>query len=228
VQSQQEALIDQDARLSSLERARLTLSRERLSLAAEEREIATQLATDLSAVDRDLAALDQEAAENAARRTTVVLAPKAGTVSAISIGPGQYVAAGQSLAALQPKDSVLEAELYAPSRTAGFVAAGQSVLIRYAAYPYQKFGLQSGEVAAISQSAFAPSDLPPALQTQFGRQSTEALYRVTVRLATQRIVTYGEIRPLRAGMALEADIVQDRRTIIEWMLEPLFAAARRT
>ena len=136
--------------------------------------------------------------------------------------------AGQSLAALQPKDSALEAQLYAPSRTAGFVVVGQSVLIRYAAYPYQKFGLQSGRVAAVSQSAFASSDLPPALQTQFGRQGTEALYRVTVALDSQSIATYGEARPLKAGMALEADIVQDRRTIIEWMLEPLFAAAQRT
>lgn len=228
VQNQQEALIDQDARFRALERAKLTLRRERAGLAAEERQIATQLATELSAVDRELAALDQESAENAARRTTVVVAPRAGNVSAISIGPGQFVAAGQSLAALQPKDTALEAQLYAPSRTAGFVAAGQAVLIRYAAYPYQKFGLQSGKVSAVSHSAFAPSDLPPALQSQIGRQTTEALYRVSVALDSQNIATYGETRPLKAGMALEADIVQDRRTIIEWMLEPLFAAAMRT
>lgn len=228
VQNQQEALIDQDARFRALERAKLTLRRERAGLAAEERQIAAQLATELSAVDRELAALDQESAENAARRTTVVVAPRAGNVSAISIGPGQFVAAGQSLAALQPKDSALEAQLYAPSRTAGFVAVGQAVQIRYAAYPYQKFGLQSGKVSAVSHSAFAPSDLPPALQTQFGRQTSEALYRVSVALDTQSIATYSETRALKAGMALEADIVQDRRTIIEWMLEPLFAAAMRT
>ena len=228
VQNQQEALIDQDARFRALERARLTLRRERAGLASEERQIAAQLATELSAVDRELASLDQEAAENAARRTTVVVAPRGGAVSAISIGPGQFVTAGQNLAALHPHDTSLEAHLYAPSRTAGFVAVGQSVLIRYAAYPYQKFGLQSGKVATVSRSAFAPSDLPPALQTLFGRQSTEALYRVTVALDSQDIATYGESRLLKAGMALEADIVQDRRTIIEWMLEPLFAAAQRT
>ena len=228
VQNQQEALIDQDARFRALERARLTLRRERSGLAAEERQIVAQLATELSAVDRELAVLNQEVAENAARRSTVVVAPRGGSVSAISIGPGQFVTAGQSLAALQPMGTSLEAQLYAPSRTAGFVAVGQTVLIRYAAYPYQKFGLQSGKVAAVSQSAFAPSDLSPALQTLFGRQGSEALYRVSVALDSQDIATYGEKRPLRAGMALEADIVQDKRTIIEWMLEPLFAAAQRT
>jgi multidrug efflux pump subunit AcrA (membrane-fusion protein) len=124
-------------------------------------------------------------------------------------------------------DAPLEALLFAPSRTAGFVVPGQRVLLRYAAYPYQKFGLQSGRVVSVSQSAFAPSDLSPGLQTQFGHQSNETLYRVTVALDSQSIATYGDVRLLKAGMALDADIVQDRRRIIEWMLEPIFAAAKR-
>ncbi|MEB0233304.1 HlyD family secretion protein, partial [Undibacterium sp. 10I3] len=55
----------------------------------------------------------------------------------------------------------LEVHLYAPSRTAGFVANGQQVLIRYQAYPYQKFGLQKGTVTDISDTPFAPNELPP-------------------------------------------------------------------
>ena len=227
VQAQQEALIDQDGRLRALERARLTLNRERTSLVSEQRQNTADLATTMASAQRELVSLDQEATENTARRTTVVVAPRAGIVSAVAIGQGQWIAAGQNLAAIQPLNTPLEAQLFAPSRTAGFVAAGQPVQLRYAAYPYQKFGLQSGKVSAVSQSAFAPSDLPPALQTQFGRQTTEALYRVTVTLDAQTIATYGEIRPLRAGMALEADIVQDRRSIIEWVMEPIFAAAKR-
>ncbi|WP_377160767.1 HlyD family secretion protein [Roseateles sp. UC29_93] len=35
----------------------------------------------------------------------------------------------------------LLAQLYAPSRTVGFVQPGQPVWLRYAAYPYQKFGM---------------------------------------------------------------------------------------
>jgi membrane fusion protein len=228
VQTQQEALIDQSSRLRSLERARLNLSRERTGLLAEETQSDADLATNLASLDGELAKLEQEAAENAARRTSVVVAPKAGVVSALGVGIGQAVTAGQALAAIHPQNAPLEAQLYAPSRAAGFISPGQSVFVRYAAFPYQKFGLQSGKVTAVSQSAFAPSDLPPALQSQFGRQSNEALYRITVAIASQNIATYGDARPLKAGMALEADIVQDRRTIVEWLLEPLFAMARRT
>jgi membrane fusion protein len=227
VQTQQESLIDQDARLRSLERARLNLQRERGGLVSEQKQNTADLATVLATAERELLALNQEDTENTARRTTVVVAPRAGTVSAVAIGQGQWTTAGQTLAAIQPLDAPLEALLFAPSRTAGFVVPGQRVLLRYAAYPYQKFGLQSGRVVSVSQSAFAPSDLSPGLQTQFGHQSNETLYRVTVALDSQSIATYGDVRLLKAGMALDADIVQDRRRIIEWMLEPIFAAAKR-
>lgn len=228
VQAQQEGLIDQDARLRSLERASLTLQRERKGLLADLQQNDADLATVMASAERDLLSLDQEATENMARRTTVVVAPGAGAVSALAISTGQWAAAGQSLAAVQPSGAPLEAQLYAPSRTAGFVAPGQVALLRYAAYPYQKFGLQTGKVVSISSSAFAPSDLPPPLQGQFGRQSTEALYRITLELEAQHITIYGQPRPLKSGMSLEAYIVQDRRRIVEWILEPLYAAAQRS
>lgn len=226
-QTQQEGLLDQDSRLRALERTRLNLRREKTGLIAEQRQASANLSTTMASAQRELVSLDQEGTENTARRTSVVVAPSAGVISALAIGLGQSISTGQNLAAIQPQNAPLEALLFAPSRTAGFVATGQEVRLRYAAFPYQKFGLQTGKVAQISQSAFAPTDLPPALQAQFGRQSNEALYKVTVVIDAQSINTFGDVRPLKAGMALEADIVQDRRTIIEWLLEPMFAAAKR-
>jgi membrane fusion protein len=227
-QAQQESLLDQDARLRALERSRLNLERERKGLMADLKQINADLATVMASAERELLSLDQEATENSARRTTVVVAPGLGVVSALAVSRGQWAASGQNLAAVQPAGLPLEAQLFAPSRTAGFVSPGDVVLLRYAAYPYQKFGLQTGKVVAISPGAFAPSDLPPSLQAQFGRQSPEALYRVTVALDAQGIQTYGQTRPLKSGMALDADIVQDRRRILEWILEPLFAVAQRS
>lgn len=228
-QQQQEALIDQDARLQALNRMKLGLERDRQTLVAEQQQIGVQLSTELVAVDRELASINQEATENAARRSTLVVAPHTGRVTAISIGTGQFVSAGQSLAAVQPEGAPLEAHLFAPSRTVGFVKEHQPVLVRYAAYPYQKFGLYSGKVASVSKSAFAPNELTPAFQTLFGRPANpEGLYRVIVVLDKQHVDAYGQSQPLKPGMALDADLVQDRRRIVEWMLEPLFAFARRT
>ena len=55
----------------------------------------------------------------------------------------------------------------------------------------------------------------------------EALYQLTVELASQQVLAYGEPTPLRAGMTLDAAVVQERRRVIEWLFEPLIGAAQR-
>lgn len=130
----------------------------------------------------------------------------------------------------------MEVHLYAPSRTAGFIIPGQQVLIRYAAYPYQKFGLHAGTVTDVSKTPFAPNELPQNLastilsnaqQNILGFNSNEALYRIKVKLEQQTINTYGQVQTIKPGMTLEADVMQDKRRIWEWVLEPVLAVARK-
>jgi membrane fusion protein len=49
-----------------------------------------------------------------------------------------------------------------------------------------------------------------------------------VALERQHIDAYGQPQPLKAGLTLDADVMQDRRRIVEWMLEPAIAVMRRT
>jgi membrane fusion protein len=140
--------------------------------------------------------------------------------------PGASGTSGTSGTGTPPR---LLAQLYAPSRTVGFVQPGQPVWLRYAAYPYQKFGMAKGEVAHVSPTPIAPQDLP-AGQAQAlvsAAQANEPLYRIDVRLDREDIAAYGRALPLRAGMALDADVTLEHRRIWEWLLEPLLATARR-
>ena len=123
----------------------------------------------------------------------------------------------------------LQAHLYAPSHTAGFVRPGQTVYLRYAAYPYQKFGLYAGRITAVSSTPFAPNELPPNLAQQLLSQagSNQALYRINVQLADQSIRAYGEDVALKPGLTLEADVLQERRKVWEWVLEPVLAARQQ-
>jgi membrane fusion protein len=229
VQQQQGLLLEQEAKLQGLERNKLALERDRQSSLAESRELESQLATDLARMERDIIGISQESTQNEARRSAVLVASQSGVVTALGVGVGQTVQAGQNLATLMIKDAKLEAHLYASSKASGFIAAGQSVLLRYAAYPYQKFGLQHGTVNSLSQSTFAPQELPRTIQPIFaGKPNPEALYRVTVTLDRQSLDINGRVQPLKPGMTVEADIVQDRRRIVEWMFEPLIALARRS
>jgi membrane fusion protein len=113
-----------------------------------------------------------------------------------------------------------------PSRTAGFLQAGQTVYLRYAAYPYQKFGLHTGRITAVSDTPFAANELPPNLASQLmaQNQSNEALYRINVQLDAQSITSYGDAIQLKPGLTLEADVLQERRKVWEWALEPMLAA----
>lgn len=240
-QQKQESLIDIAARLSTLQRGKLQLEANRLALQSEQAALANHLASDLVRLESAGASLQQEIAENQNRKASLITASQGGTITTLTSQVGQSINAGQILATLIPHadkpakqgDMQLEAHLYAPSRKAGFVALGQTVLIRYQAYPYQKFGLQRGTVTDISKTPFAPNELPASLastilsnaqQNILGFNSNEALYRIKVKLERQSIDAYGRSQSLKPGMTLEADVVQDRRKIWEWIVEPVLAA----
>ena len=126
--------------------------------------------------------------------------------------------AGQAVLSLLPGDGRLEAELLVPSRAIGFIAPGDRVLLRYQAFPYQKFGHALGRVSRISRSAVGANGNGGAT----GGFAGETFYRVTVALARQDIVAYGREEQLRPGMLLDADILGERRRLFEWLLEPLY------
>ncbi|WP_231741517.1 HlyD family secretion protein [Paucibacter sp. KCTC 42545] len=228
LQQKQEELLDVQLRERNAERSLAALQRGIQATRAEMLNNETASHTNLAQVDRGLASLSQETTENDARGGLTLMASQAGRVTALDIHPGQAVQAGQTLLSLVPEskghaNSELEAQLYAPSRTAGFVKPGQSVWLRYAAYPYQKFGMAEGAVKSISQTPIAAQDLPvgQGQALMAAAQTNEPLYRISVKLKKQEIKTYGSTQVLKVGMALEADVTQDKRAIWEWILEPL-------
>ena len=55
----------------------------------------------------------------------------------------------------------------------------------------------------------------------------EPVYRIRASLEAQLIRAYGEAVALRPGMLLDAEIVKDRRTLIEWLFEPILSMSKR-
>jgi membrane fusion protein len=218
LQAQQEELLAQRGRLQTLVRNQLTLQRE-ISLA--QFELDDQHAKNefrQTEMLRNMAMLEQELADSEGQREVVVLAPQEGTVTAILAQPGQTVSTDRPLLSLVPAGSTLKAELFSPSRSVGFVHPHQPVLLRYQAYPYQKFGHHKGEVIAVSKSPLQPGELPFPLPSN----TAESVYRIDVALAAQTVMAYGTPQALQAGMQLEASILLDRRRLFEWILEPLY------
>ena len=84
--------------------------------------------------------------------------------------------------------------------------------------PLQAAELASLPLATGSTSNTASGALQPA---------GEPLYRITVALDRQTVQAYGVAQPLVAGMQLEADVLLDRRRLIEWIFEPLLSITGR-
>jgi membrane fusion protein len=229
MQQVQSELVEQRARLAAAERSKLTAARERMNVEAERADLPLKLGRDTALLDRSLAQLEQERAEAEARREIVVVAPHDGTVTAISAVPGAKADTGTPLLSIVPPASRLEAYLYAPSRAVGFVHPGQRVLLRYQAFPYQRFGHYEGVVAAVSRAALSPAELPaqlaglPSVTGLAAAAAAEPIYCITVSLASQTITAYGAQVPLQSGMTLEADVALERRRLFEWVLDPLYA-----
>lgn len=233
LQQKEEEILDVSVRLSAAERSLESLLREAAAVAAQQSSLADSLHAQLARLDGESARVRQEESENAARSEFIVSASVTGIISALHAHPGLQAQPGQTLASIlpapaSPSSSPLEAHLFAASRSMGFVRPGQRVLLRYAAYPHQRFGMGQGEVVRVSTTPIAPNDLPPgqAQALLSAARANEPLYRIVVRLASSRIDAYGINQPLVAGMALEAEVIQDRRAVWEWMLDPLLATSR--
>lgn len=167
------------------------------------------------------AELDQRRAQSASERGVVLTAPSDGRVVTIRVKEGSAVAPGALLAVILPSDGRLEVELWAPSRAAGFVRTGDEVRLMYDAFPFQRFGSGSGRVTSIATLPVDPQDLPLA------GESKEALYRVRVALDRQAVSAYGREWPLPPGGHLRADLILERQSLMDWILDPLLASRAR-
>lgn len=212
------------AALEDLKRTGSALSRELLQLTTSLSELPLQRSMQFAEMGRNVAALGQDLAEAEARREIVITAPQDGVVASLQTGKGDGVRSDVPLMSIVPKGALLQAQLFAPSRAVGFLQEGQRVRMRYAAFPYQKFGFHEGVVASVSRSALSPSEMPQQLTGLSAvTGSTEPLYRVTVNLDEQAVTAYGKPVPLQPGMQLDADVRLERRRLIEWVFEPIFS-----
>lgn len=231
VQAKSEEVLAVQAQLQGLERQRATQLREIGTLEAQRRELPLRAQGSSGELERDLATVAQETAEAGSRQRIVVRAPMDGVVGAVLAEPGQSVSPSAALASLVPADARLQAHLYAPSSALGFVRPDQSVLLRYAAYPYQKFGHQLGQVLQVSRTPLQAGELSnvplAGVANTYSTVNGEPLYRITVALQQQTVDAYGRAQPLTAGMQLEADVLLDRRRLIEWLFEPLLGLTGR-
>lgn len=169
----------------------------------------------LSDINQQLLTLNRD-------RQRILYATQNGVVSSLQASAGLMVDQNRPLLSLLPENSPIEARLLVPVRAAGFIANGQQLAIRYDAFPYQKFGLQEGQITSISETILLPGEWANAPLTV-----SEPAYLVTARVNSDAIIAYGNPVMLKAGMTFSADVALSQRSLLEWILEPLLSVTKR-
>jgi membrane fusion protein len=215
-EQQNQALLEQTAKLQTLQRQYSAIENDMAQARDERAKLKAQHRVTRAGLDRDLLNLQQEEVQRRGARVTLLKSPVDGVVSGLVATAGQSTPAGATLASIVPSGSPMEAVLYVPSTAIGFIKAGQGVRLSYDAFPYQRFGQYHGLVQSVSQT-----DVPVAS----GRNGEDrrAFFMVRVPLDSSLVKAYGAQVALRPGHTLTADIEIDRRKLIRWMLDPLFA-----
>jgi membrane fusion protein len=215
VKSKRDEVTDQEIKLQNLARQRGQVERDLASARLEEPSIALRTRTQVEQVSRQISELKEGLTQVEARRESVIRAPMAGVVTNIAINRGQSVAADATLATVLPKGSGMHVELLVPTRAIGFVRPGQEVVLRYEAFPYERFGQYRGVITDVSRSVWTQGEHVGPLVAK------EPAYRIDVKLDRQNVSALGQDYALRAGMLVSADLLLERRTLLEWIFEPV-------
>ncbi|PWB78826.1 MAG: secretion protein HlyD [Methylocystaceae bacterium] len=184
-----------------------------------------KLERELNEIDKKLLQLSQMITENEARRSVEIQAPADGVLTAIRAQAGQQVGGGTPLVTLLPNDGKVTANLFVDSSAIGLIEQGGPVLLRYAAFPFQRYGLYRGLIrevtrAPISNANSNPSQTAPAAHSR--EADDGAVYRIVVDPEQPFVMVNGQRQPIEVGMRVDADIALEKRPLYRWMLDPLY------
>lgn len=210
--------LELQATLQSLERSRINLRSQIQQLENKRSLLPEEYANNNDQLGARLSDLAQQIAELHGRRAYIVKAPRSGIVSNMQAREGLKARSGIPMLSLIPEDYELTAQLLVPVQAAGLIEAGQALNIRYDSFPYQKFGLHGGDVSTVSDTVLLPDELLNAPVTV-----REPVFRVSATLKQTSIQAYGKELSLKPGMTLSADVELSERTLLQWLLEPVFS-----
>ncbi len=204
-----------------IESARASLGQSEKKLAQIASDYRRQLHAERNEAQGQLERLEQEIAKQAHRQALLELkAPQEAVVKDLATHTaGTVVQPGTVLLTLVPQNDRLRAEVWVSNEDVGFVRPGQPVRLKFAAFPFQKYGLAEGVVEHLSADAADPpggGDAQPERGT-----ARPAAYRALVALQAMNLDADGQRHALAPGMHTTAEIHLGERTVLEYLLSPV-------
>ena len=135
-----------------------------------------------------------------------VRAPVRGIVKGLATHTiGGVVAPGGQITEIVPADKELVVEARISPIDIGHIKLGQKAAVKVTTYDFARFGAVDGEVSKISA-------------TTFKDRQDEIYYKAEIKLAKNSVGN----NPILPGMVTEIDIITGERTLLRYLLRPVF------
>ena len=208
------ALIAAKSDLLRVERELNDLIAERADADEADREAAAIMVERIAALMAQSAELDGKETTIASNSAFLLRSPVTGTVTNLTVRLGQSISPDVPAMLILPEGTRLQADLSVPANAIGFVEVGQPVRLAIDAFPFERFGVVEGRVTMVSRTSIIS-------------EGGIRVYPATVAIESLSVHAYNSEFALQSGMTLTARIVTAKRSLIEWLFDPLFALARR-
>ncbi|WP_144391582.1 HlyD family secretion protein [Pleionea sediminis] len=220
-QTRYESHLDNQIQLNNAERNLESIKNNLKTAQFDELQLPIQFANKMIDIKNRITDLRSQMLTIQSQGSYTLTAPSDGQITALQTHQGATVQTSTPIMSILPQGAKFEAELFIPTNAVGFIEPGNPVMIRYSAFPYQRFGIYKGEIEKISEVILSPSELPVPVSLN------EPVYRVRVSLEQQDVLAYGKSLPLQAGMLLDADIILEKLSLFDWILDPLYSLKGR-
>lgn len=145
---------------------------------------------------------------------TEIISPIDGVVQDLKFRTiGGVIPAGATIMNIVPMDHKLQAELRVSPQDIGFIKVGQKVRVKIGTFDFMRYGTVDGQVEMISSfSSLDEKQLP--------------YFKVVVSLPKVNVNNNAKL-VIEPGMTLQADIVTNEQSVMEYMLRPIYVAFKQ-
>ncbi len=169
-----------------------------------------ELLTELSTLRQNLAAREDEL------RRTVLRAPMRGIINKVNVTTiGGVVGSGEQIIELIPLDEKLLFEARVLPRDIANLRVGQEATIKLSAYDFAVYGLLHGKVEVVSADTFSD-------ERSARPEEAQPHYKVIVSVDLENLTERQRDIALRPGMQGQAELYTGQKTVLRYLLKPLY------
>lgn len=146
----------------------------------------------------------------------MITSPVRGYVKGLTVrNIGAVIQPGGLLCEVVPVDREMKVEAKVMPRDVGHLKPGQPVKVKVTTYDFARYGAILGELQGISATSFI-------------NDKGEAFFKAQVKLSQGYVGSEPGMRVVTPGMTVQAEIITGEKTLLQYMLKPIFTQMQQS